>query len=367
MPRLLTRHVYFYKLNMQVDYLIVGQGICGTMLSWFLHKEGKSFLVIDENKETTSSKVAAGLINPITGRRYVTTWMIEELMAFAKLTYNDLGTYLDQPLIQEKDAIDFFTSPQMRDAFVNRITEDDTYLHAFPDQNHFNQFFNYDFGCGQVRPAYIVNLAGLLPAWREELQKKKAILNEPFNNEELNIRQHGIRYGDISAQKIIFCDGIASINNPWFQLLPFSANKGEALIIYCEPLTNEHIYKKGLILAPLSEKDMYWAGSNYQWEFEDDKPSEKFYQQTVQHLKNWLKVPFEVIAHRAAVRPATVERRPFVGLHPHQPAVGILNGMGTKGTSLAPFFANQLAQHLVHGFPITPEADVHRFNRILAK
>lgn len=352
---------------MTVEYILVGQGISGTMLSWFLHKEGKSFIVIDEGKENTSSKVAAGLINPITGRRYVTSWMIDELIPFAKQTYTMAGTYLENNFIQEKGAIDFFTSPQMRDAFVNRITEDDTYLHTFPDQNHFNQFFNYDFGCGQVRPVYIVNLYGLLQAWRIELKKQKAVLEEHFDINALQVAEDGVKYGAITAQKIIFCDGITAMKNPWFELLPFSANKGEAMIIHSEDLTNEYIFKKGMILAPLQEQNLYWVGSNYQWEFEDDKPTEKFYEQTVHHLKNWLKVPFEVVAHKAAVRPATVERRPFVGLHPHQPTVGILNGMGTKGTSLAPFFANQLVQHLVHGLPIMPEADVHRFSRILAK
>ena len=70
---------------MEIDYLIVGQGISGTMLSWFLHKEGKSFAVIDDGNEHSASKTAAGIINPITGRRYVTTWMIDEVMPFAVL------------------------------------------------------------------------------------------------------------------------------------------------------------------------------------------------------------------------------------------------------------------------------------------
>src|SRR5688500_9150034 len=135
---------------MQVDYLIIGQGICGTMLSWFLHKEGKSFVVIDDANEHASSKVAAGIINPVTGRRYVTTWMIEEVLDFALQTYDELGNYFDTKYIFPKSIIDFFPSAQMRDAFVTRITEDDTYLHSYPDQNYFNQFFNYDFGCGEI-------------------------------------------------------------------------------------------------------------------------------------------------------------------------------------------------------------------------
>ena len=103
---------------MQVEYLIVGQGICGTMLSWFLHKQGKTFLVIDDNNENSSSKIAAGIINPVTGRRYAYTWMIDEVMPFAIQAYDEIGTYLNIQLAYPKSIIDFFPSPQMRNALL---------------------------------------------------------------------------------------------------------------------------------------------------------------------------------------------------------------------------------------------------------
>jgi glycine/D-amino acid oxidase-like deaminating enzyme len=352
---------------MQVDYLIIGQGVCGTMLSWFLHKEGKSFVVIDDNNENASSKVAAGIINPITGRRYVTTWMIEDVMPFAVQTYQELEVYLNTQLIFQKSIIDFFPSAQMRNAFVDRITKNDTYLHSYPDQNRFNQYFNYDFGCGEINPAYIVHLQLLLTSWKKKLIELNAITEQKFNADELNFSEDSITYHDITAHKIIFCDGISATTSPWFQLLPFAPNKGEALIIECEELTNQHIFKKGIMLAPLAEQNTYWIGSNYQWEFIDDQPSEQFYKQTTELLKHWLKAPFKVLSHKAAVRPATIERRPFVGFHPLYNNIGILNGMGTKGTSLAPFFGHQLTQNLVYNFPITDEANINRFSRILSK
>jgi len=352
---------------MQVDYLIIGQGICGTMLSWFLHKEGKTFQIIDDNNENSSSKIAAGIINPVTGRRYAYTWMIDEVMPFAVQTYQQLETYLDLKLVFQKSIIDFFPSPQMRNAFIDRLTENDTYLHSFPDQNHFNQHFNYDFGCGEIRPAYMIHLQLLLSSWRKKLNEGNSIRQEKFDRKELKIEQDFTVYQNIVAQKIIFCDGAAGVNNPWFQMLPYAPNKGEALIIECNDLTNEHIFKKGLLLAPLAEGNRFWVGSNYQWEFENDQPSQQFYQHATTVLNGWLKKPYRVLSHKAAVRPATLERRPFVGFHPLFPSVGILNGMGTKGTSLAPFFAKQLTQQLVYGFPLAPEADVHRFNRILSK
>jgi glycine/D-amino acid oxidase-like deaminating enzyme len=166
---------------------------------------------------------------------------------------------------------------------------------------------------------------------------------------------------------IIFCEGPAGAANPLFDLLPFSPNKGEALVIESSELNNQHIFKRGHLLVPLPEPGTFWVGANYQWNYEDAGPTEAYRKQITTLLEGWLKVPFRVVDHKAAVRPATIERRPFVGLHPVQPNVAILNGMGSKGTSLAPYFAKELVEHLLHGAPLTPEADVRRFSRILSK
>jgi glycine/D-amino acid oxidase-like deaminating enzyme len=359
--------VYFYTLIMQVDYLIVGQGIAGTLLSWFLYREGKSFVVIDEGAPDASTKVAAGVMNPITGRRYVRSWKIDEILPFAAHAYEQIELVLDCQILYKKPIIDFFPTPQARDIFVNLIAEDDTYVHTFPDQNHFNQYFQYDFGCGEISPAYTVDLQLLSATWRKKLRDTSAIREEKFDLHQLILHGDGVSYGDITARKAIFCEGIAGIDNPWFGLLPFSPNKGEALIIKSGELTNGFIFKKSMSVVPLPAENLFWVGSNYQREFPDTRPTQEFHDKTVAHLKSWLKVPFKVVDHKAAVRPATVERRPFVGLHPLYPQLGILNGLGSKGSSLGPFFAHQLVQHLVYGLPIMKEADVARFTRILTK
>ena len=245
---------------MQFDTLIIGQGICGTMLSWFLHKAGKSFLIIDDDNANAASKVAAGIINPVTGRRFVYSWMIDIVMPFAVQTYHDMAKFFDQPLVAQKDIIDFFPSPQMLNAFATRLTENDTYLHSYPDQNHFNQFFNYDFVFVQISPAYISDISGLISNWRHYLSTKNLLLEERFDNNLLAVEKDSVNYQNITASKIIFCDGINSSNVSWFNALPFSPSKGEMLLIESEELTNEHIFKKGLMLAPLFQKICFgWA------------------------------------------------------------------------------------------------------------
>lgn len=352
---------------MQVEYLIIGQGICGTMLSWFLQQAGKSFLVIDNNLPHAPSKVAAGIINPVTGRRFAYSWMIDTIMPFAVHTYQQIGHFLDKKLIEQKDIIDFFPSPQMLNAFATRLTENDTYLHTYPDQNYFNPYFNYPFGCGEIKPVYIADLPTLLNSWRIYLKENDYLQEADFVANDLQIHNTLVTYHDISAEKIIFCDGLSSMQHPWFKALPFAPSKGEVLIIKSERLPTEHIFKRGITIAPLFQQNYFWVGSSYQWEYEHVYPTQTFYQQTTQLLDDWLKASYKVINHMAALRPSTLERRPFVGFHPHYPSIGIVNGMGTKGTSLAPFFAHQLVQHITAGQPVTPEAAISRFSRILSK
>jgi len=47
--------------------------------------------------------------------------------------------------------------------------------------------------------------------------------------------------------------------------------------------------------------------------------------------------------------------------------MGVFNGMGTKGCSLAPYFAKEFTEHLVNEKPLNPLADVQRFRKILSR
>ena len=352
---------------MQTEYLIIGQGISGTFLSYYLKKENKKNLVIDNNDSNAPSKIAAGIINPVTGRRLVTVWMVDEILPFAWKAYHEIGHELNITAISQKSIIDFFPNPFMRESFLQKIETGDKYVHSYPEQNQFNNLFNYDLGCGEIRPVYTAHLETLLPAWRKQLQKENFLWEENFEIEHLKIEADKIHYKDITADKIIFCDGTTSFDNPFFKLLPFAPNKGEALIARIPGLADTHIYKKGMMIVPMMEKDIFWIGASYIWDFDNADPTGVFRESTEQALKQWLKIPFTIVEHRSGLRPATLERRPFVGFHPLHPSIGILNGMGTKGCSLAPFFAKQLTDNMVYQIPIAKDADVSRFAKILTR
>jgi glycine/D-amino acid oxidase-like deaminating enzyme len=211
---------------------------------------------------------------------------------------------------------------------------------------------------GIIKPVYLAQLETLIPAWRNHLTQQGKLREEEFEHASLVLHEKQSKYKDIQFEKIIFCDSRSSLSLPYFANLPFALTKGEALVVHLKDLPDTQVYKHKLTLLPLSEPGLWWAGSSTQWEYPHEQPSEEYRKETLHELNNWLRIPVELVEHRCAIRTGTKERRPLVGIIPNQPQVGILNGMGTKGCTLAPFFAFQLTRKLLYNEPILPAADV---------
>ena len=113
---------------MHVNFLIIGQGISGSFLSYELEKRNASLLIIDQPQSNAASKVASGIINPVTGRRIVKTWMIDELLPFVKNAYTALAEDLQIDCFSQRNIIDFFPTPQMLIAFKKRCEESAAFL-----------------------------------------------------------------------------------------------------------------------------------------------------------------------------------------------------------------------------------------------
>ncbi|QEC69672.1 FAD-binding oxidoreductase [Panacibacter ginsenosidivorans] len=350
---------------MKVDYLIIGQGICGTFLSYYLKQQDKTVLVIDELQPFSSTKVASGVINPVTGRRVVTTWMIETLLPFAWESYSSIGKELNETIIEQKNTISFAPSYQMKETYEKRMSEKDSYINSAGDNQQYKTFFNYLFGCYSIEPTYLINLHPLLKGWRKKLFDSDGLLEESFDISMLGVHEDHVTYKNITAQKVIFCNGISTFEYTYWQNLPYVYNKGQALIADIPGLPQTNIYKYGALSAVPWYDGLWWVGSSYENEFETTEPTAVFREGMIKELNSILNIPFTIIDQVASLRPATLERRPFVGLHPQHNSIGIFNGMGTKGCSLAPYFAKQFADHLTHNQPLDALADIKRFNRIL--
>jgi len=343
------------------DIIIVGQGISGTVLSSTLMEQHQKVLVIDDGNKKAASKIASGVINPVTGRRIVKTWQIDDVMPAAVRMYQALEKKLGTSIVKQCNIINFHASEQMQKAFEDRIAEDPTYLSTQPLPNTIAAAFEAPFGHTVIDPCWLIHLENLLYYWRQYLIEKNALLEDVFDFKKLDSKADHIVYDKYSANKIIFCEGAKGQDNPYFKQLPFAPNKGEALLVKINGLDNRYIYKKAVSIVPWKDS-IFWVGSNYEWDNYNDDPSPSFKEKTMAALNEWLQLPYEVVDHIAAIRPANTQRRPFVGMHPAFINMGIFNGMGTKGCSLVPYFAEQMTEHILHQTPIDNEATIDRFH-----
>jgi glycine/D-amino acid oxidase-like deaminating enzyme len=351
---------------MQVDCIIVGQGICGTLLSYELVKAGCKVLVIDDAQPYASGRVASGLVNPVTGMRVAKSWMVDELYPVAVQTYADLEQALGTQIVQALNILEFHPDIKHRDTFNDRIPQYPDHLAADVDDVAWADTFNFHYGVGRVTSSFWVNMRALQSAWRTRLEEMGSLREAHFNLSALQVEANGVRYENVSAPRVVFCNGASCFSNPWFERLPFALNKGEALIASIPGLSPAYIYKNGIKITPW-EDGLFWVGASFDWKYEDDQPSASFRSRTEAQLHNWLKLPYTIHRHMASIRPATVDHKPFVGFHPLHPALGIFNGMGAKGCLQAPFFAASLAANISKGTPVLPDVDIARFTRILSR
>ena len=134
--------------------------------------------------------------------------------------------------------------------------------------------------------------------------------------------------------------------------------KGEVLTIKTESPLNR-IYNRGVYVIESGDKE-YKVGATY--DLKDLIPSitVKGKSELENKLQDFLCMKFSITHQDWGIRPSTIDRRPLLGSHPKHQNVFIFNGLGTKGVSLAPYFSNQLADHLIDGSKLDKEVNISR-------
>jgi len=345
----------------KVDYIIVGQGIAGTLLAWFLAQANKTFVIIEDGHKRCSTKIAAGIINPITGRRFVKSWRIEELLPFAKKTYQQIEQETKLALFKEFEIVRFFQTNAEGNNWLSKTSFEgyEAYLSTKTLTQDLRPYIKDTGGYGIVNGAQVA-VGTLINFYYEYYKNKGQLIEELVDYEQIKLTKDQVNYKEIEAQKIIFCEGYSASKNPWLQQLPFESAKGEAFLLRIPDFKTDYIIKKTQFLVPL-EEDLYWFGSNYEWNDLTDEPTEVGRAYLLERIAEILKVDYEIVEHVAAVRPVLKDRRPVIGLHPAQAEIGVFNGLGTKGTSIAPYWAVQYVQFLLGKSEVDAEVDFQRF------
>jgi glycine oxidase len=347
-----------------IDSLIIGQGLAGSLLAWRLVEHGERVLVVDNGYITSSSTVAAGLINPVTGKRLVKTVGVDECLPLARATYYRLEQLLGIKLLVDKPMLRLFHSQQERERWQRRRQEPayQPYLGEVVEASQLPAPVVASHGAGrQLQTAYL-RTEPLLHGLRDWLQQRGAYLQSQFAYDELELSDEGVVWRELKARRVIFCEGYKGTGNPWFSGLPFQPAKGEFLTLKTTQPLPDCILNAGRWLMPRRD-GLYRAGASYEHAPLDELVTPGAREMLLQALTTFLSPPvvFEVVDQQAGVRPTTSDRQPFIGVHPRIPQLMIFNGFGSKGSLLIPWHMERFVDYLLNGVPLPPAVDINRY------
>lgn len=346
---------------MEVDYIIVGLGLAGLAFVEELLDAKKSFVVFENNSQT-SSLVAGGVYNPVILKRFSPVWNAKEQLAIALPFYDKLekkfNTKFDKKFLIKK----VFKSIADQNNWFSAFDKPKVapFLDATLDKQKYAGILE-DFHYGNVKEAGRIDTLHLIETYRAYLKENNWILFEKFYHSEITFQNNSIQYQHLKANKIVFAEGFGVKENPYFNHLPLEEVKGESIIIHAPELKIDFLLKSTLFLMPLGD-EMYKVGATFNHKDKTSNASEEGKQELVEKLKKVITVPYKIINQTAGIRPAVKDRRPLVGVHENHQNLAVLNGLGTRGVMIAPTVAKELFNHLENDDKLDVETDIKRFS-----
>ena len=327
------------------DTCIVGQGLAGTTLAWMLHRQGERVAVVDQHEPNSSSRIAAGLITPVTGKRFVKSKQFDLLWQAAVAFYRDIETETKTTFFKQNNSIRLFASQEERELLSQKSISHFPNLVQISEHPVNEKMFDTTYGGFEMKQAARLNTRQYLNTSREYFSRQQSFFESEIDPEtDLQLTNEFVRIPmlGLTASRVIFCQGFTGSKNKWFQTVPFDAAQGEILTVRIPDLNEPRVVHRGIWLASMGD-DLYRVGATYNHDQLDTTPTKTGRDELCSRLAEFLHLPFEVIDQHAAVRPIIVGRKPAIGFHPHFPQLGYFNGLGSKGSLQAPWFAQLFA------------------------
>ena len=345
---------------MKVDYIIVGLGLAGLAFAEELIQANKSFIVFEDDSQT-SSLVAGGVYNPVILKRFSPVWNAKEQLAIALPFYEHLekkfNTTFDQKFVIKKA----FKSTEDQNNWFAAFDKPTVapFLEDNLDENTYSGVVGSHY-FGNVKEGGRIDTHKLVETYRHYLKNNHSVRFEKFYHNDLLFEGNLVTYNNLKASKIVFCEGFGVKQNPYFNHLPLEEVKGEIITIHAPKLDIDFLLKSTLFVLPLGNY-RYKVGATFNHKDKTSIPSIEGKEELVEKLKKVITVPYEIIDQSAGIRPAVKDRKPLVGVHANHKQLHVLNGLGTRGVMIAPTVAKNLFQHIEFGMELDPEIDIKRF------
>ncbi len=349
---------------MKTDFLIVGQGLAGSLLAWTLIRRGARVRVLDDGHRSASSRVAAGLVNPLAGMRFNAHPRTADWLAAMHRLYAAIAHALRQPgFVHEIPMQRLFRSPeQIR--FYRRQRDNPAvadWLGARFDPDAADPGIRAPHGGFVQSHTGYVALPRLLDALRDWLRGQDAWRRQPCDTQALRVHDTEVSLHGEQAAEVVFCEGWRMRDNPWFDWLPLQPDRGVIQRLEAPRPLCRHIVNGAHWLIPLAE-DGYRFGATHAHQDLAGPVRDTERARLAEGLHGLIEDDsgIRVIEEAAGVRPATADRNAFLGPHPQQARLHLFNGFGARGALSIPWYAERMADWLLDRRPLPAEADIAR-------
>jgi glycine oxidase len=348
-------------MQRKTKYIIVGGGVAGTVLGLNTYFRNIPFVLLDDGDKNNSSRVSAGLFNPIVFKRLTKSWNIDLLFPEVKKFFSGAEKLFGKSFLFDKNYLRILSNEEEKNLFLEKSKEDSMkkYLSEEIIHDFFSDIINSKSGIARVKGTGCVDLDIFLDSARDFFISKNMFIKEEFDFDNLNISQN-IGYKNISAEKIIFAQGFRNNENPYFSWLPFKLVKGEILTLRIDNFQTNDIISKNIFIVPLGN-NLFKVGATHNWDNIDCIPTDEGKKYLCEKLDDILKVPYQIIDHKASVRPSTRDRRPYLGTHPEYQNIHVFNGFGAKGVIMSPYLSSHLLDFLENDLPLDSEVNISRY------
>jgi glycine/D-amino acid oxidase-like deaminating enzyme len=342
-------------------YLIVGQGLAGTLLAFSLLEKGEEVLVADDYNHNSASKVAAGMWNPVTFKRLAASWLAKEMLEEMNVTFRKLEDLLQVNFFHALPVSRIFNSIQDAN-FWDEKSENPAvgkYLSSRTNRS-IQEHFVSPFGNSEVNECGWLNVPLFREASKNYFLQHGHFIKESVEESDVQFHESGLRWKEMAFDKIILCTGIGV--NKWKGLedLDLIPNHGQVLDLHIEDLELDVIANFGQFLLPYGN-GKFRLGATYDWNEVPDEPTNEAREFLLSELKLRLNKDVVVESQKTGYRPTTRDRRPILGFAKGNNTLAVFGGLGSKGVLLAPYFSQLFTAVLTEGVAIPKEVNTTRF------
>lgn len=345
---------------MNKEIYIIGGGLAGCILGYTLsEKYNQSVFLVDDGHLRSASKVAAGIFNPITGKRMVKTWMADDIFPYMIDFYKDIEIKLGAKFLNFDHVLKPFDTISEQNEWSAKTAESyyGDFIRLKQSNTYFNQLVEFELGGIEIQKSGWLDCISFMECIKKYFVSKQRYVKGKYLSESNTIESENLNFQIPADDIIVNCTGFQAASHPLWKELPWQLAKGEVITIF-SPLELKSILNKSVFVCPTSIQNEYKVGATYVWNDISNLVTTEGIDELKSKLKEFAKFEFNLIKSEAEVRPTVKNRKPFLGNHPNYQNQYIFNGFGSKTVSMGPYFANELAKNITSQSKLTSDVDV---------